>query len=69
MSSYTRIQLIVEIEGSTYGPDWKLSDIQKQARDESIYALRNQFKEGARIKIIGEPKVLTYVDMEEGARR
>ena len=64
MSSYTRIQGTVEIYGSSYGPEWTLAAIQKQAREESLQHLQNKLK-GTGLKIIGEPKVLTHVDMEE----
>lgn len=64
MSSYTRIQVTVEISGSSYGPDWTLGAIQKQASREAVQELANKLKD-TNLKIIGEPKVLTYVDMGE----
>ena len=64
MSSYTRIQVTVEVGGSSYGPEWTLAAIQKQARTEALQGLEDKLRNTG-LKIIGEPKVLVYVDMED----
>lgn len=66
MSTYTRIQLTVEVEGSSYGPEWTIGAIQKQAREEAVQGLVNLIqREKLRIKVIGNPVVLTMIDVEE----
>lgn len=66
MSTYTRIQITVEVEGSSYSPDWTIGAIQKQAREEAVQGLINLiYQKELRIKVIGNPVVLTMVDVED----
>ena len=58
--THTRIQLTVEIVGSTYGPDWKIADIIKQAEEESVPDLINRLRSNERtadIRVVGTPVV------------
>ena len=64
ISSYTRIQVTVEVDGSAYGEDWNLGALVKQSGDEAINGLRNKLRD-MRVKIIGDPKVLTITHIEE----
>ena len=57
VTSYSRIQLTVEIDGSSYGEDWKLSDLVRQSNTEAVQYIRNHLA-SHNVKIIGEPKVL-----------
>lgn len=57
LSTFSRIQVTVEIDGSSYGEDWTISAINKQASEEAISYLKNACSSHL-IKIIGTPKVL-----------
>lgn len=57
LSTFSRIQVTVEIDGSSYGEDWTISDINKQANEEALSYLKNVLRDD-QIKIIGTPKVL-----------
>lgn len=57
LSTFSRIQVTVEIDGSSYGEDWTISAINKHASEEAISYLKNACSNHM-IKIIGIPKVL-----------
>jgi hypothetical protein len=63
-TSLVRIRAEVEIVGSTYGPDWSIGAIQKQAKEEGRRALMNMLqKAGGRV--IGEPTITHVIVTEE----
>lgn len=64
VTSHTRVQVTVEIDGSSYGEEWKLSDLIRQSSTEAVQYLRNHLASHA-IKIIGEPKVLTVTHIQK----
>jgi hypothetical protein len=58
-----RIVVTVEVDGATYGEDWTLEDINKQAGKEAITMLTNSLRDKG-IAIIGDPKVKTITIFE-----
>lgn len=68
MSTYTRIRLEVEIQGSSYGPEWTVAAIIKQAKSEGPQALRSMLERndlGTRVRVIGDPVVYTFLDVSD----
>lgn len=57
INSHTRVQVTVEIDGSSYGEDWTLSKLAEQSGREAVIALSNKLN-SLGVRIIGEPKVL-----------
>jgi hypothetical protein len=64
VTSHSRIQVTVEIDGSSYGHDWKLSDLVKQSSEEAITHLCNKLKD-TNLRIIGTPKVLCVTNIQK----
>lgn len=64
MSTVTRIQCLIEVPGSSYGADWTMGDIAKQAKRGGLEAIQKMVKaHGGRT--IGEPTIVTIIDTEE----
>lgn len=63
VTSHSRIQVTIEVDGSSYGADWKLSDLVKQSEEEAINHVCNKLQ-GCNLRIIGKPKVLTITHIQ-----
>lgn len=63
ISSNTRVQVTVEISGSSYSSDWTIEALIKQSGDEAVKHLKNVLKDH-RVTIVGEPKVLLFTHVE-----
>lgn len=64
IGSHTRVQVTVEISGSSYGEDWKLSELIKQSGEEAVMAL-GQILQEKQVRVIGQPKVLCITHFED----
>lgn len=62
--SNSRIQVTVEIDGSLYGSEWKLSDLVRQSGSEAVTYLKTHLASHG-VKIIGEPKVLCITHLQK----
>lgn len=64
-SSRATVTVTVEVttSGSIYGDDWKIGDLRKQVKEETVQMLRSVLKHEL-IRIIGVPTV-NVVRMEE----
>jgi O6-methylguanine-DNA--protein-cysteine methyltransferase len=58
----SRIQITVEISGSSYGHTWSMKDITEQSGKEAVAFLRNKLADN-QVAIIGDPKVLVITTM------
>ena len=61
--SHSRVQVLVEVEGSCYGAEWTLADLTKQSGEEAVNLLRNRLSKDG-VRIIGEPKVLAITHIQ-----
>lgn len=57
LSTQTRVQVTVEISGSSYGEDWLIKDMVEQSSREALINLTNKLHRDD-VKIIGVPKVI-----------
>ena len=64
LTSYSRVQVTVEITGSSYGEDWNLGALTKQSGSEAMTFLEQRLRDH-NVKIIGEPKVLVITHLVE----
>jgi len=64
LTSYSRVQVTVEISGSSYGEDWNLGALIKQSGSEAVTFLQERLRDHG-VKIIGEPKVLVITHLVE----
>ena len=64
ISSHTRVQVTVEIYGSSYGKEWTLDKLVEQSGREAVIGIKNMLYKND-CKIIGEPKVICISHMEE----
>ena len=66
----TRVRVIVELYTGTYGPEWKIDDIRKQAHREGIEGvraalMRDPMKNGQHMKVGETAVVLTIIEEEK----
>ena len=62
MSTHTRIQVTIDWPGSSYGPEWTIGAIEKQAKEEALQGVANllqQHKPSA--VVVGRPVVTTII--------
>lgn len=62
--SRTRVQVLIEVEGSSYGEEWRLSDLIKQSSQEAILLMHNKLDKNG-LTIIGQPKVISTSHFKE----
>lgn len=66
INATARVQITVEVDG---GVPWdytcSIGQMYKQAAESGLAELKNAFKDGARVKIVGEPKIIGVVTEKE----
>lgn len=66
MSTYTRIQMTIEWPGSSYGPEWTIGAIEKQAMEEAAQGVANLFQRYApSARVLGDIVVKTIIVTSE----
>ena len=65
LTAHAKIQVVVEVTApGTYGADWTLDTLHEQAEREALASLAEVLRksdERARIRIVGEPKVVDVI--------
>lgn len=63
--AHARVQIVVEVQRTGYGGEWKLQDMMKQCGDEAVMDLRAILKDSRTMRIIGEPHVIAVLAERE----
>ena len=60
-----RIQIVVEVDASSWGEDCGIKQLHDHAAESGVSILREALKNYGNIRIVGEPKVIGVLTVED----